>query len=301
MTQHFDNSSSYNSNHTDLSQTDLSQHSPTYETSGFEGAEAIAFDTDYSLESHPFDSSSEHSTWDTTHSDFTHSDLTHDTSLMVETDSSITTDAASTSTFNSPSDISSPDDFANALNVEAFNFNEASQPFTDSATATFSTSDLSSDATIVSQTSANSYTVEDSNSLRSSSLEEDETARASSLSSTASDSSSTTGIMAAPSNCSEPLTTNSRNACEVSTTGNVYWHGYRMGQAGTVKGHKYYDNGGYYIGKLGSDLTVYDKDGRAIGYVTPGGCAYTQGGHLFAKGSTVRWAAATLAFNMCYS
>ena len=80
-----------------------------------------------------------------------------------------------------------------------------------------------------------------------------------------------------------------------------FWHGSGMGQAGTVKSHKYYDNSGYYIGKLGSDLKVYDKNGRQVGYVTPGGCAYTTDGQLFAKGNSVRWAAATLAFNTCYS
>ncbi|KOR33801.1 MULTISPECIES: hypothetical protein [Planktothricoides] len=79
---------------------------------------------------------------------------------------------------------------------------------------------------------------------------------------------------------------------------NVWWHGTGWGKAGTVDGHKYY-RGDKYIGRLGADLNVYNSDGNKIGYVTPSGCAYSTNGKLFATGSTVRWAAATLVFNTC--
>ncbi|WP_148292080.1 hypothetical protein [Planktothrix agardhii] len=78
----------------------------------------------------------------------------------------------------------------------------------------------------------------------------------------------------------------------------VYWHGYAMGQAGTVDGHKFYRDG-HYIGRLGADMNVYDADAHKIGYVTPSGKAYTTDDQLFATGGNARWAAATLVFNTC--
>ncbi|CAD5932921.1 hypothetical protein [Planktothrix agardhii] len=78
----------------------------------------------------------------------------------------------------------------------------------------------------------------------------------------------------------------------------VYWHGYAMGQAGTVDGHKFYRDG-HYIGRLGADMNVYDADANKIGYVTPSGKAYTTDDKLFATGGNARWAAATLVFNTC--
>lgn len=97
--------------------------------------------------------------------------------------------------------------------------------------------------------------------------------------------------------CSGAITPDSRRAIEFGGFGYIYWHDrpYRIGQ---VDGHRFLDVGGGYFGCLSTNLKVFDKDDKYIGYVTPNGCAYTPDGQLFAKGGTPLWAAATLLYNL---
>lgn len=87
------------------------------------------------------------------------------------------------------------------------------------------------------------------------------------------------------------------NSVHIYSDGDVYWES--GGKAGHIDGHKFYNYGDHYIGRLGADMKVYDAHDKCIGSVDPEGRAYTSDGTVFAKGGTARWAAAVLVFNTC--